>query len=520
MTTKKFHILSIILITVLGFGIYANSLRNEFVYDEGLIVNNKYIRSWTNLPQIFAHNLGAGTGIESNYYRPLNDLIYLIVYSFGGLNPWGYHLVNILLHILVGVSLYFLLHLLFARNNLALISSLLFIAHPVHTGAVTAVTGTQDPLCALFILLSLILFLKYRRGNQPAGYLLSLVCFILALLSKEVGLLLPLLLVAHDYIFIKKEERNFKTYLPFLLLGVLYLILRIPTLQLPLGSGGPNFFQRLPGVFVAISTYLRLLVLPFWMHVEYGNKMFSLGDPLAISGLLIVIGSLTCTFKLGRSNKLLTFAVSWFYLNFLFTLNLFPVGAYLREHWLYLPSLGFFLLLGQILLKGWEKSPNWRIFSGTILILLLTFYSTRTIQQNLYWKEPLSFYERTLRFAPGSAELHVNLGNVYVQKGRPEKAIAQYQRALQIKPNFAPAHSNLGNVYSEMGLYGKAVKEYTKALRINPESAGVYYNLGNAFRKQGRMEEAIAAYKKAIVLDPEQTEAYKNLAIIYSRRKE
>jgi tetratricopeptide (TPR) repeat protein len=521
----KFNFLSILLISVVGFVIYANSLNNEFVWDdEHLIEKNSYIKNWTHIPKIFTKDILAGVEMQRNYYRPLQAFTYMIDYSFFKLNPKGYHLTNIFIHILVSLSIFWLIEIIFNNRLLSLFTSLLFVVHPIHTEAIAYISGRADPLAAVFLILSLIFYIQHSRFKKASLFVFSLSFYILGLLSKEIVLILPLILVLYDYTFKENKKDYFKSYLPFLVVTLIYILLRLTILNFLSEERfiKTPLLQRLPGTFSAITTYFRLLLFPFRLHMEYGMPIFRLSDINVLLGMGIVVLSLSYAFKSKNEQRLIFFSCLWFFLNLIPVSNVYSLSAYtnayMAEHWLYIPSIGFFLFLGWIFELIYRKKKRLRLIVVVVLAILLGFYACRTIQQNRYWKDPITLYTRTLKYAPGSSKVYYNLGYAYSNKGLYEKAIEEYKKALEIKPNYTEAYNNLGIVYGILGQYQEAIATFNKAIEINPNFSKAYNNLGIVYGILGQYQEAIAVYKKVIKIKQNYAEAHYNLGVIYNKK--
>jgi tetratricopeptide (TPR) repeat protein len=517
-TREKGIYISIALIIILGFAAYANSLNGKFLWDDkSLVEDNHYIRGWAGLAKIFKENINQAEGRRFAFYRPIQMLTYALDYSIWRLDPKGYHLTNILLHILASLSLYWLINILFDNKLLSLYTTTLFLLHPIQTEAVSYISGRADPLAAIFVISSLILYIRYIRSNGAITYLAMLFSYVLALLSKEASIVLPVLLLLYHYVF--KVKIKPKPFLSMMAITLIYLILRFTVLK-------PLLFHlefttiiidRLPGLFVAITNYIRLLALPINLHMQYGNKLFSFAYPLAILGITILFLSLLLVIKYRRGEGLLLFSICWFFIALIPQSNLYPINAYMAEHWLYLPSIGFFLLLSKGLLllgdgvaRGNAPSPN-NYISITMLIILLTFYLCLTIRQNRYWGEPIAFYERTLRYAPNSSRIYNNLGSAYNIAGRHQEAVEACKRAIELDPSKSGAYYNLGIAYSGLGRHDEAVALYERVLEDSPDSAEVYNNLGLSYSRKGERGEAVASYNKAIEADKNNAKAYYNL---------
>jgi tetratricopeptide (TPR) repeat protein len=300
----------------------------------------------------------------------------------------------------------------------------------------------------------------------------------------------------------------------------IYIILRVVILKLPFFviTTPSTLFQRLPGFFVALTEYSKLLLLPFNLHMEYGNKLLAFYHPKVLVGIIILFSLISYAFKKRKTDNLMFFSIFWFFIGLLPVSNLYPINAYMAEHWLYLPSLGFFLILANGLILIWNNEKIRPVITILIICILL-FYSCLTIMQNIYWKEPLNFYNRILKYKPNSFKLYHNLGKTYSDMGYSYAAIKAYSKAIEINSKSSETYNNLGTVYSHMGKLQEAIELYKKALEIDPQYADCYFNLGNAYSAINDTQEAILYYKKAIDIDPQNAHAYayyNNLASMYA----
>ncbi|MCQ9206927.1 MAG: tetratricopeptide repeat protein [Omnitrophica bacterium] len=548
---KKYTLIAIFLIVIVGFAVYANSLGGEFIWDDiAFVKDNEFIRSWDNATRLFTKDAAkslapGGGGVKYNFFRPLQILTLMADYSLWGLNPVGYHFTNTIFHILAGLAIFWLITILFDDWILALFTGALFVAHPIHTEAVAFISGRADPMAFAFIILTLIFYIKSLNSKKPIFYILTLLGYVLAVLSREISVILPALLLLYHFSFRKKIK--LAPCVPIVAVTAGYILLRSAMAsRLLSGENIPSFsgaLHRIPGFFVAITAYFRMLFLPFNLHMEYGKALFKFSDPEAILGAVIFVGLLAYAFKEKNRNKLASFGILWFFIALLPQSNIYPVGAYMAEHWLYLPSVGFFLLLARGL-----KSLRWP------LIILLVFYSFLTIKQNTYWRELIPFYEKTLKynsesprllnnlgvayhnnkeyskavgaykksieFGPTYFETHSNLGAVYHDIKEYEKAEAMYKKEIAMNPAYPKAHNNLGALYSDTGEYKKAIGAYKKSIEIRPARMEMYFNLGLAYQNAGKYKEAIRAYLKAIELNPNYPNAYHDLGVTYHKTGE
>lgn len=549
LTEKKRLAAPLLLIIVTGIIAYFSSFGGRFLWDDATLVqDNLYIRNFTNMLNIFVKNTGAGAFQEFSFYRPLQLFTYMLDYSIWGLNVFGYHLANTLLHIMVAIVLYYLVVLLFDNKMLSLFAAILFVVHPVHTETVCYISDRADLLSALFILTTLFIYINsVYRENKGFPFLLLLSC-LLAFLSKENALIIIPLVLLYHYVF--RQRLKISLFLPLLAAMFFYAALRISNTEV-LHYSYPILMKRIPGFFVAITNYLRILIFPVDLHMDYGNVMVNIFQPKALFGLAITILLLAYAFITKKTNRLISFSIFWFFLALLPVTSIYPVNAfYMAEHWLYLSSIGFFLIAARMLCVLYRRITRMKyvpIFLTTLIVIISLYL---TIKQNSYWNDPILFYKRTLRYSPYSAFAYHNLGGEYLKIGQKERAIEHYLKALAVSPGMAIAHYNLAEVYladsdkkSALNHYRMAIEidsrcaqayeglcrlamlenKHTEAvdfcrktIQCNPAAASAYYYLGNTYYSMGKKQESIDAYKKAVAVDQTYLEAYNNLAATYS----
>ncbi|MEW6008069.1 MAG: tetratricopeptide repeat protein [Candidatus Omnitrophota bacterium] len=512
-------LLQIASIIILSFFIYATSLNGKFLWDdEFLVQDNVYIKHFSMIPGIFTKTIGVGAGRESPCYRPLQMLTYMFDYSLWGLNAVGYHLTNIILHTIAALMLFWLVYLLYNRQLLSFLVSILFVSHPIHVEAVAYISGRAESLATIGIILCLICYIKQISLNKKMIFTLMILSFCAAILSKESSLIVPILILLYSYVFKKKILK--KEFIYIVVTALLYLIFRgliIKNTQI-IGIPSVTIFQRIPGFFVAITRYLQLLFLPFNLHMEYGNKLFLFSEFRAIAGVVILFLLFGYAFKKRKDDKLKTFSVYWFFITLLPVSNLYSINAYMAEHWLYLPSLGFFLIIAHRLSSLYVIKKT-KLLSIFLILFILSGYSYLSLSQNAYWREPVAFYTKTISYAPNSVRLYLNLAKTYESAGNYKEAIGILEKAIEIDSKNSHTFNLLGTAYSAMGNRERAVIAYKKALSIDPNHADAYYNLGNEYIAIGDTEKAILSFKKAIEIAPKNIHAvsyYNNLASVYA----
>ncbi len=537
----KFYLLAIGLIAFLSLLIYQNSFRAGFQFDDfKAIVENASIRDLRNLPLIFRDN---GT-------RPVLFLTFALNYHFGGTSEWGYHLVNLFLHILNGILVYFIIvgmskayssdHLNQKANSVALLSSLLFVVHPIQTEAVTYIISRSSVLCTTFYLLSLYLFIKARGEGQETpsifpsrkGYLLfSIFFFPLALLTKELAATLPFILFLYDFVFIfrhkpeslKERFRLGLYYLPFWMVLMLFLILRYRIF----GALGNTEFSRsiysnlLSGLHVMVG-YLNLLFFP---HNQSADPDFSastsLGEPAVLFSTAIIAIIVIIALRLHKKIPLLSFGILWYFIALLPTSSIVSLQDVMAEHRAYLPSVGFFLTMGVLITKFSASRAgelSFRFSSlrmmGT-LILILMIFSLGTIKRNPVWGSNIKLWKDAVKKAPLKDRVHANLGLGYEQRGLLDEAITEYKKCLRINPVNVEAIFDLGNAYHKKGWLDKAIAQYRKSISLDPQHTKSHFNLGIMLYKRGLNYEAIKEFEETLRLNQRYAEAHSNLGVVY-----
>lgn len=518
---RYIHAVLIILIAVSGFFVYSNSLSGDFLWDdEAFVINNAYVKDWSRAGMIFAGDSGAGASVVLNFYRPLQVFSCLIDYSFWGMNPFGYHLTCVILHILVALAVYLLIRLLFSSTPLAFFSAILFCVHPVNSEAVAYISGRADLLSALFILLCLIFYIKNTRSQRLAYFVPVFFACLLAFLSKENSLIIVPLILLYHYIF--RVKIKFVYLLAPLAISMVYLCFRFISLK--------SFFlgfwlvvRRVPGFFAAIAGYLRLLFAPYDLHMDYGNAEFSVAHPLVLCGLAAAVLLVFLAFKRRKSDPLFSFAVFWFFITLLPVNSVYPANSfYMAEHWLYLPGMGFFLLLGRALSSLSRGAQARRASAIAALAFIFCGYAYLTIKQNPYWESPMRLYRHILKYTPGSFMVHNNMGRLYSAAGNKSEAANEFFLAVKYNPGFLSGYCSLLNI-----IYGKDSqpdgqdRSYLESIEANPVvCARAYYLVGNAFYERGEKEKSMLMMRGAIRLDPLLAEAYNNLASGYADKGE
>ena len=500
---------------ILAFLLYGNTLFNGFVNDDKpLVAENRLIRDPYGVARIFTSGYWT-TNDHSvpELYRPLTIFSFSLNYLVVGLSPSGYHLINIVLHAMV-CWLVFRLALLLGRSPAtAWAAGLLFAVHPLHTEAVTPVVGRSELLAAGFSLGALLL--HRRRRNNPGipwrASILTALCYLAAVFSKESAFTLPALLLLTDIAFPEEESSGgrivpWKPYLLYNLAALFYLGIRITVLGAvatsdaraldnPLLSMGRG--TALGTALVTLGKYAWLLVWPWRLSADYSGGEIppasGPGDPRLLASLVFLGLALGFAFLGWRRRRLASYSSFFLFVAILPVSNLlFFIGTIFGERLVYFPSVGFCLLLGT----AWSALRRRQApLAAFLLALSLLACAARTATRNRIWKDDASFAIATARDAPNSPKAQFNLGVFLEEHSNPRGAEVAYARAAQLAPEWADTHFNRAGVLARTGRLAEAIDAYRRALALRPEDPRVILNLGHALYQARRHQEAIDLYR-------------------------
>jgi len=518
---KWIIIVHIILIITIGLLAYFRSFNNKFAWDDQLLITqNHYVTNFQSsfLPKIFSGPISEGAGERSNAYRPLQILSYVADHSFYVLNPYGFHLTSFLIHLLTSLVFYLMIKMLFRNELLALIAAILFLIHPVQTEAVAYISGRADPLAALLILSTNLFFIKYYKQKRPYFLWLSFASFALALMSKEAAILTPLLLCLCYSTIRKPSALSPKMLFPFSIYGAItaiYVILRLTVLNFDVSDISSPVKINCFHFFKTIFLFAKILLVPLGLHMEYGEITANLSDPSVLLGIGIVIALILTIIKQKKLSAV-KFGILWFCINIAAVSNIFPINDYFGEHWVYIASMGYFLVLAALTESIIKQNTVLSKITIVAIALLAIFYSYLTAQQNKVWRDSQSIYEHSLIYDPLNAKLINNLGIIYAEKGLNDKAMEQYKKAIELDRHNVQAYYNMGNMLMNKKKLKEAAEYYLKAVELDPTSSEANYNLGNLYVSIHEYDKAEKQYQRAITLSPYYVQAYNNLAGSYN----
>jgi protein O-mannosyl-transferase len=500
--------------------IFSQTLHFDFVYDDyGQIVDTRQFDSWRNVPSFFTSHVWAWktVGKPGVYYRPLFLTWLFVNHKLFGLNPKGWHATSLLMHLIVVLLVYLLARKLAGDESVGFAAALTFAVHPVHLESVAWVSGITDPLMAAPLLGSLLGHIRARSSGSRAWSYASWSLFGLSLLAKETSLVLPAFVLCYEWSFspvasmpaqsVRVRLRSaFFHVLPFLEIVVVYLVVRWFVIH-----GFSTLITPIPRRYVLLSLpsvllfYVRRLVWPGGLSVFYALPVVteigfqSVLLPGAILALLTAAAVVVC-----RKSRLVAFSLVLilFPLVPVLDLRLFAHNETVHDRYLYLPSVGFALLVALAIRAAASALSARRelllryALAGTLAIPLACL----TVYQGQYWKDNLTLFERGVSIAPGNEIANQCMGSALLLQGNFALAANYYREALRINPRMFEANYSLGRAYYELETYPEAIQYFIRAIRLDPTQPRPFLYYGLAYMKQGQLGEAEAAVRHAMTL--------------------
>jgi len=553
--SSKWRDVYMIVPAIIAFATAANSLGNYFASDDlEQVLSNPFIKRLGNLPAAFTNSVWSFTSTDiiftvDPYFRPIFSALFTINYALFGIQPWGWHLVNIIIHSAATVLVFLVIRELTERDWLSALTAVLFAVHPAHAESVAWVSGVTDPLMALLLLPAFFFYLRFRKRGTKYLFAVSLAFFFLALLAKETAIAFPFVVAGCELFYFDREHETrqkltsaLKLSAFFILPVAIYFLLRYQALSVLVFGGQPRY-PLLPSLLtipLATVKYLGLMLLPwgysYQHYTSFVETIFSLNFVVPV----IIIAAIVFGAVLSKSKELVV-ALLWFIVMLapaLAALRQFEPAYLLQERYLYVPSIGICLAIALGInwiadhavfgLKG-------RTVAIAVAALVAIIWSAVLIRQNAVWDDTVSVYRHTVAVSPQSSAAHAMLSRSLYDEGRPLLAEAETRIALDLDPRCATAYMNMSyfarmsgkletsNDYLEKGFSAIPVTTWTrhdlatmylnagllfgqrkmadageenllKSIEISPRPVAWYY-LGQFYFDQGRYDEARAMFE-------------------------
>ena len=497
---------------IIAFVLFGQSIRFNYTYlDDQLLILGKMdrLQSFSTLKTVFSEDVFQSPPGRGYYYRPVLTLSFMADAMIGKGSFAMFHFSNIAYHILATFLLFlFFMELGYDRLR-SMLFGLFFLVHPMVTQAVAWVPGRNDTLLAIFIIGSFIFWLKFLKQGRRRYLLLHLFFYILALLTKENGVVLPLMIVLYTAVVIRPAfSRYFLAGIGWVIITLVWAVARHNALG---GAAAVPFSLQLLSVFKSLPAmipFLGKVLFPFNLSV------FPILADMKVSAILGILTLVVLGFLVWRSKPkqwfLCFFGLLWFVAflapSFVSVNHQIPNFS---EHRSYLSLAGillFILATGPVVKINFTRPVPVSVFLGICLLFSgLTFLHAR------YFKDQLTFWQNAVDTSPSHAFNYNNLGAMYFLQGDFPKAEPYFRKALEINPAEPMANSNTGLICMNTNRPAEAEKYYLEEIRVNPAYDHAYYNLGLLCYKQGRYDESFSLWEKTLTINPAYSEAYNNL---------
>ena len=551
---QKLIIYIVLIVTTLAVFWQVHQFGFLHIDDNIYITENSHIKSGLNLDSI----LWAFNTTYAEFWHPLTWLSLMFDYQLYGLNAGGYHITNIILHLLSTLLLFWLFIRMTGAVWKSAFVSVFFALHPLHVEAVVWISERKDVLSTFFWMLTLCLYVFYTGKPAIKRYLLVLFSFILALLSKPMVVTLPVIMILLDYWPLNRFELQkgnlikwqLKGKTPFFVLSAVFSIITIYAQYKPVGRDLKfSMISRLANALVSFITYLEKTFWPHDLAVFYPFPHEIPALHVLVAALLILVITAVVIVAMKRLPYLFTGWI-WFTITIAPVIGIIPIGDFaMTDRYHYIPSIGIAIILAwgiPSLIKVEQPGKKILFLAGMIFLTIIAFLSWK---QCGYWEndiklfnhtlqatknnylahinlgyvlfkegknqEAIDHYNKAIQIMPGNILIYNNRGNAYAKSGRYELALQDFNEAIRLKPDYTDSYFNRGNIYHELGQYQKAVDDLNKAIQLNPDNYLIYFNRGNANINLGRHQLAIDDFSKSVRLKPDYADAYNNRAFIY-----
>ncbi len=522
-------------ILILGILIYSNTFGSTFHLDDlNNIRENPSIRSLSNIQAMW----------EFSQTRFLAIYSFAWNYHYGQLNVWGYHLVNLIIHLINAILVYWFSFLIFStpvlkdkfmpkeKTILSMAVALLFVSHPLATQSVTYIVQRMTSMSTMFYFLSLILYMSSRmtaKGKTVKTRLL-IGCGISALfgmLTKEYAFTIPFAIVLLEIFFLRTGQNaiSFKDKRVLLIGAALISLIALgfysysgyvmnPSFVDPdMGNKDITAPRYLMTQFSVLLKYIQLLIVPVNQVFDYNYKLvMSFLDPRAWISFLVLVGLIALGIYFFKKQRIISFGIFWFFLTIAIESSIIPLQDLIFEHRTYLPSFGYFLILVYVVYLLARKNIK---YMGIALAFIIVVNSFLAYRRNSVWKDEITLCTDSIEKSPGKARPYNNRGDALADQDKIQEALSDFDKAIAIHPKFSMAYYNRGNMFKKQKKYEQALADYNSAISYRPEFEKAFNNRGSVYKELNRLDQALADYDKAISFNPDYYMAYNNRGTVF-----
>ncbi len=527
---------------------YSTALPNRFIGDDvALFVGNNFYKDPHNLTKLFSRDFitrfsdidAASMSGQKSFsgcvaYRPVTALSFFFDYFIWKLNPFGFHLTNVLLHFLVVCQIYLLVSVIVKNEGLALLTSGLFAVHPINAEVVNYIGYRSDLLAVLFYLLALRSFIRSATDSKTP--FLGYGAFLLALLSKEIAVTLPVVLVIYDVLFsidkrnvLKKRKFDYLTIGGILLFYLYLYFIAFPNSNAMMLTGFKLGEQLIIAAKILVE-YLAVLLFPWKVTVLpplYTPALESVGKGDLVSVGLFILTAVFLVVRYWKKKPAIAFFTIWFFVTYLPPANFMPVPNPFAFRFMYLPAIGFFILWAMAfekILEPLSRKEAFQTYGRLIKFIILAGYVSLTIPLNSFFRDARTACHKMVLDYPDSSRPYLILGTWYYQKQKFSEAIQFFKKYLEVDPRnrFVSLmkqeyviHHQIGACYVDDP--DQAIAEFKKSIALRPDYAAAYADLAAAHIIKGQYSEALNYALAAIRLNDKLLPGYAYAIISYTK---
>ena len=553
--------LCVLVLVVLAIILNLNTLKGGYVLDDVVVLtDNSLVKEGViGIPDLLTKEYFYGlakkeSDLSGGRYRPLALVIFAVEYEIFGFNPFVSHLINVLLFAAV---MYFLFKLLNDHilkdytQGLSFILCLLFVVHPIHTEVIANIKSRDELISLLLLIGSSYGFIKYSKDKSKSALFQALICFFLALLTRESAIPFIMVVPMVSYYFYSQSiKTSLKFILPLSAVFVVYMLIRLSVvgithgidksiLNFPFANATP--LQAFATKVFLLFKYVSLLFYPFPLSFDYGYNEIPYLDIFSFKTIIsgIILLGLLVIGLLGIKNRtILSFSILYFFTTiYLFSNFIIDIGAPLAERLLFQPSVGFCLAIAYYLMKIPKNLKNPAYIS--FIVILLSF-ATKTIARNNDWESNYTLFTTDVKSCPNSVRTNLFAGQQCLTRANSEKdpmarreyyqrAVFYDQRILSIYPHYQFIYEDLGYAYLGLGNIFNAADFWVKAYNLDDSNvklrkqmdqlSDVMYNMGNKKFRSTEVDSAIVYFETAVDLNPDNGDAWYNLGASYFTAK-
>jgi len=555
-----------ILIFLFAFAFYGNTVFNDYALDDAIVItqNDYTLKGISGIKDIFSTELFTGFFkvkkdlVVGGRYRPLSLATFAIEVEIFGQNPYISHFINVCLFALIGLLLYEVLSKLLIKYNvsnkwyynLPLITTLLFLAHPIHTEVVANIKGRDELLSLIGVLISFYYSLKYLENKKPINLIYSFIGFFAGMFSKEIGVTFIVTMPLTIWFFTDyKIVKIVKSMLPIIISTVIYFIIRGAVLGDQTAKVIPELMndsflnmtlsQKFATIAYTMGIYIKLLFFPHPLTYDYYPYHIPITEWTqwqAFGSLILLLVLAIIAIKGLKNKSIISFGILFYAITLAPVSNiLFPIGAFMNERFVFVASLGFCVILAwfvtQKLSHFIKKETSRANLIPAFLIIIFALYGFKTVTRNANWKNDFTLFTTDVKVSVNGAKSNCSAGGKLIEEGTRKgneavrnqyliQAIKYLNHSLEIYPAYGDALLLLGNAWYEYDKnYDSTLIAYETLLRLNPNHNQAYTNIDIIFKNLDSADYKIKVYKELYEINSERFETNYNLGNLFGRYK-